>query len=44
MEMLKSQLHKLTTLPYFANNYPLKILEKQIENSIDLIDGKFVIR
>ena len=43
-EITKPSFKENTTLPYLGNNYSLKINKKQTKNSIELVDGKFVVK
>jgi predicted metal-dependent hydrolase len=40
----KPSFEENTDLPYLGVNYPLKIDKEQIKDSIDLVDGKFVVK
>jgi predicted metal-dependent hydrolase len=43
-QIVKPTYEEGSTLPYLGRNYPLRILkERQAENSIELVDGEFII-
>jgi predicted metal-dependent hydrolase len=41
--VIKPSFEENTALPYLGVNYPLKIDKEQAEDSIDLVNGKFVV-
>src|SRR5215204_311064 len=43
-EVTKPSFKENTTLPYLGNNYSLKINKNQANNSIEIDDGKFIVR
>jgi predicted metal-dependent hydrolase len=42
-QLIKPTFKEDSTLPYLGRNYPLRILKKQKDNNIELVDGKFVV-
>jgi predicted metal-dependent hydrolase len=43
-EIIKPSFKENATLPYLGNNYSLMINKKQARNSIEVADGKFIVR
>src|SRR5215207_5678362 len=43
-EITKPSFKENTTLPYLGNNYSLKINKNQARNSIEMLDGKFLVQ
>src|SRR5215204_7826541 len=43
-EIIKPSFKENTILPYLGNNYSLKINKNQARNSIEIVDGKFLVR
>src|SRR5215216_4742544 len=42
-EVTKPSFKENTTLPYLGNNYSLKVNKNQAKNSIEIVDGKFIV-
>jgi predicted metal-dependent hydrolase len=42
-EIRKPSFKEDTTLPYLGNNYSLMINKNQVRNSIEIVDGKFIV-
>ena len=42
-EVRKPSFKENTTLPYLGNNYSLMINKNQARNSIEIVDGKFIV-
>ena len=43
-QITKPSFEENTTLPYLGNNYSITIHKKQSKDSIDLVDGRFVVK